>query len=1287
MTAGTIVIGDWTNLDPQTMTNLYLYGQVDTPTSFGERLRSNEEIDSYPTNSATVKNLEVKIDMVSFMDTGPGRYAFASEASFVQDFFTGGVSLANGTYTKQDLIANHGYTLADFRIDVVHYETDPNSDDYALRTYVYNNAAFVISDATEFVINGDNIYINKMCIQALDDNFDFESSGSLTQIGDIFLESVIDPSSIGRRVEIEFINAENVPISSDRYTVENFLQDSIDAAAVPGGLLIPDAYSAVSDIIDDLNESGTIQYETDNGDVIYGTNANETINGTSGNDIIVSGTNSGGTDIINAGDGNDVIYSSNSIQGDTINGGNGSDTVDYSNIDLVYGSGGINSGNAWGWGGLANQNWDSVLPNGFASGVSIAISAHGVGADTFVSIENVTGTNGNDSISGDEYSNTIDGLGGMDHIHTTGVGPDTIVWHENQITGTWCDFDRDDTIQLAGFTTDVVKAIEIDGEYFYVWIDNGVLPTREQLVLHSISIQQTDLDGNVDANGVTFRNPNGTNVDIANLIIGDVGLLDAFQCSVGDDNFAGTDNDDFVNGNQGNDSITTGAGNDGLYGGAGNDLLNAGAGNDRVYAGIGDDTVSFILQENTLTSDHYFGNQGVDHLDLYFNSSELTSGIRSSLISFRNFLANPTNIDDDATGGGTFDFAFDLSVSRFETFTLFVNNVATQMSINARNDMFFGSVNVPITGNFLVDNGGGADTGFIDTIFANAGTFATTHGGSVVISANGNFTYTPPVGFSGIDSYIYTANDGQGTTGTATAEFGVGLPGVVAGTSASQTLTGTSGNDTMYGLGGNDTLNGNDGNDTLNGGTGVDTMVGGIGNDIYIVDSSGDSVTEGSSAGTDTVQASINYTLGSNVENLTLTGSGNLTGTGNSLVNIITGNSGNNTLDGGSGIDTLIGGIGNDIFIVDNTSEVVTEAGGQGTDEVRSSATYTLSANIENLTLTGSGNIGGTGNTIANTIVGNSGDNALSGGGGNDTLDGGSAGSDTLTGGTGDDTFIVNSTGDSVVELAAEGTDIVFSSSSTHTLSSNVENITLTGASNIAAIGNTLDNIMIGNTGNNTLTGNDGNDSLDGGAGNDSMIGGIGNDAYYVDSSSDTITEAVGAGTDTVNSTAATFALATNVENLVLTGTANINGTGNTLNNTITGNSGINTIDGGTGTDTMIGGAGDDTYTVDNVGDIITENLNEGNDLVLSYVTYTLATNVDYLALLGSTNINATGNALNNSIAGNSGANIIIGGDGDDYMDGGAGIDNIAGGLGNDIYVEIPSKLTTNFRGKVTTQS
>jgi len=220
------------------------------------------------------------------------------------------------------------------------------------------------------------------------------------------------------------------------------------------------------------------------------------------------------------------------------------------------------------------------------------------------------------------------------------------------------------------------------------------------------------------------------------------------------------------------------------------------------------------------------------------------------------------------------------------------------------------------------------------------------------------------------------------------------------------TLTGTT---NINGTGNtlNNIITGNSGNNILNGATGIDTLIGGLGNDTYQIDTTTDTITENANQGTDTVQSSVTYTLGNNLENLTLTGTTNINGTGNTLNNVITGNSGNNILNGATGIDTLIGGLGNDTYQIDTTTDTITENANQGTDTVQSSVTYTLGNNLENLTLTGTANINGTGNTLNNVITGNSGNNILNGSDGNDTLIGGT-GNDTITGGAGSDRFTFN---------------------------------------------------------------------------------------------------------------------------------------------------------------------------------------------------------------------------------------------------------------------------------------
>jgi Ca2+-binding RTX toxin-like protein len=191
------------------------------------------------------------------------------------------------------------------------------------------------------------------------------------------------------------------------------------------------------------------------------------------------------------------------------------------------------------------------------------------------------------------------------------------------------------------------------------------------------------------------------------------------------------------------------------------------------------------------------------------------------------------------------------------------------------------------------------------------------------------------------------------------------------------------------------------------------------------VNSTGDVVVETSTLATeiDTVQASITYTLGANMENLTLIGTAAINGTGNGLNNILTGNAaanklignvGNDMLNGLSGSDTMIGGIGDDNYMIDVLTDVITENINEGTDLVNvaigsSGGTYALGANIENATLINTVAYNLNGNTLNNVLAGNAMANKLTGGAGNDTLIGG-LGNDILTGGLGNDLFRFTST-------------------------------------------------------------------------------------------------------------------------------------------------------------------------------------------------------------------------------------------------------------------------------------
>ena len=281
-------------------------------------------------------------------------------------------------------------------------------------------------------------------------------------------------------------------------------------------------------------------------------------------------------------------------------------------------------------------------------------------------------------------------------------------------------------------------------------------------------------------------------------------------------------------------------------------------------------------------------------------------------------------------------------------------------------------------------------------------------------------------------------------------------------------------------------------------------MVGGLGNDTYTVDNLGDVVVEAIGEGIDAIRATLGtYTLGATVENLSFTGVGAFTGTGNALANAITGGAGNDSLfggegndglNGGLGADSMVGGLGNDTYTVDNLGDVVVEAMGEGTDTVRTTlSAYTLGTDLENLSFTGVGDFTGTGNALANAIAGGTGNDSLFGGEGNDGLNGG-LGADSMVGGLGNDTYTVDNLGDVVVEAVGEGIDTVRTTLSAYTLGSDVEYLSFTGIGAFTGAGNALANAITGGTGNDMLDGGAGADRLTGGLGNDTLVGGLGLD-------------------------------------------------------------------------------------------------------------------------------------------------------------------------------------------------
>jgi Ca2+-binding RTX toxin-like protein len=410
-------------------------------------------------------------------------------------------------------------------------------------------------------------------------------------------------------------------------------------------------------------------------------------------------------------------------------------------------------------------------------------------------------------------------------------------------------------------------------------------------------------------------------------------------------------------------------------------------------------------------------------------------------------------------------------------------------------------------GNDTLDGGDGADT-----LLGGSGNdrYIVTDTLDTLIELPGGGYDTAEIRLSGgnwllpgdIDAAILDATSGLATL------TGNELANVLTGNQLANLLAGGAGNDSLHGLGGDDSL------------------YGGSGDDSYFVDSSADLTIELAGEGSDSVRASVSWTLADHVEHLFLLGTTALDGSGNGLANTLAGNNGANTLlglagndvllgnggddwlDGGSGNDVLNGGLGNDTYVIDSGADSITDGGGIDTIMVDYAAgAYTLGSGIEHGSL---GEAAGaarlTGNGGANRLTGNGLANVLDGGLGNDWLDGGT-GADTLIGGAGNDTYRIEDAGDRISESSFGsfgGIDrviVALSTGTSYTLRAGLEQAELEDGSGVLNLtGNAAANLLLGNARENLLQGMKGADTLVGGAGDDTLNGGAGADRFVFDS-------------------------------------------------------------------------------------------------------------------------------------------------------------------------------------------
>ncbi|QNM95695.1 calcium-binding protein [Chitinimonas koreensis] len=1024
--------------------------------------------------------------------------------------------------------------------------------------------------------------------------------------------------------------------------------------------------------------------------VLTGTAGNNIFNGGAGDDTLIGGL---GNDILDGGAGNDTASYADSTAAVTVSlavttaqdtGAAGIDTL--SNIENLIGGSGNDSlsGNAQAnrldggkgsdtlTGGAGNDTYvvdnvgDVVVESSTLASEIDTVVARISGYTLGANVENLVLDGAALTGSGNALNNVLTGTAG-NNIFNAAAGDDTLIGGlGNDIldggagsdTASYADSTAALTVNLAVTTAQDTGAAGSD-----------TLTNIENLIGGSGNDSLTGnalanrLDGGKGSDTLTGGAGNDTYVvDAAGDMVVETSMLaseiDTVVAKISgytlaanvenlvlDGGLTGSGNalNNLLTGNAGNNIFNAAAGDDTLIGGLGNDILDGGAGSDTAsYA----DSTAAVTVSLAITTAQDTGAAGSDTLS---NIENLLGGSGNDSLSGNaqaNRLDGGKGSDTLTGGAGNDTYVVDAAGDVVIETSALASEIDT---VVARISGYTLAANVE---NLVLDGGlTGSGNALNNLLTGNAGN-------NIFNAAAGDDTL-----LGGLGNDILDGGAGSDTASYADATAAVTVS--LAVTTAQN--TGAAGSDTLsnienlVGGSGNDSLTGNALANRLDGGSGNDTLIGGGGNDSYVIDSAGDVVNETSTLATevDTVIARIGgYTLGANVENLTLDGAA-LTGSGNALNNLLTGNVGNNIFNAGAGDDTLLGGLGNDIL-----------DGGAGNDTASyADNTTAVTASLAITTAQDTGGAGIDTLTSIENLVGGGGNDRLTGNALANRLDGG-MGSDTLSGGAGNDTYLVDAAGDVVVETSALATEIdtVIARISGYTLSSNVENLTLEVEA-LAGSGNELANVLRGNAGNNVLLG---------GLGDDTLFGGLGDDVLDGNGSGQPTTDPGQGGRDTADYSGLGGALTIDlrisaVQNTgagadQLIGIENI--VGGAGNDSLIGNAADNSLAGGEGNDTLVGGGGSDLLAGGNGIDLASYRIETSAvqaDLANLGYQY-IGVNAGWDQLSGIENLEGSQSG-NDMLRGNAAANWLGGLGGNDTLDGGAGLDTLAGGIGNDTYL------------------
>ncbi len=973
------------------------------------------------------------------------------------------------------------------------------------------------------------------------------------------------------------------------------------------------------------------------------------IDGAGGNDSIVAGV---GADVVDGGSGDD-----------TLDGGMGNDTLDGgAGADIFIGGTGV----------------DVATYHASLAGVFVSLDAtyaafqtgDAVG-DSFTGVENLLGSDFNDTLVGDVDANVLAGGAGNDTLEGQ-AGADTLDGGTGSNTASYEHATAGVVVSLMDPAARNSGAAAIGD--VYVSIQNLRGSAHDDTLEGDAG--SNAFDGGTGVDTVTYAN---TAVAVTASLAGGTGVqgaatdtyvaIENLTGGSGNDQLAGDGADNLLIGGSGDDLLSGAGGSDTLIGGAGADMFVGGAGNDSFSGGDGNDTLSF-------------------------------SGTATDLVVTMAADALGTGL---ATGDGndSFDYTVENLIGGDGNDALSGNDLANSLAGGSGNDTLAGG-----DGDDLVNGDGGDDllAGGLgnDTLSGGAGTDTATWAGSgaainaslhtLLASGQGSDVLDADIenltgsghddtlegssganvlaGGAGVDTVTYThagaaiaasLASGSGTLGDAAGDAYLGI----------ENLTGGSHDDTLRGDDGPNRLDGGLGNDTLEGALGNDTLVGGGGIDTvsYAYAGAGTPVTASlaSFGGGTTADGGGDFDSYQLIRNL-VGGLGDDTLSGDGIANLIEGGAGDDALQGAGGADTLSGGTG--------INTVTYALSGAAVSVTINAATGNTGGDAEGDVLSGFAVLRGsahndslTGDIDGNEIYGDVGDDILAGQGGDDTLDGGS-GIDTVSYATATNAVTLKLIFNTVVSTSNGGldygTDI------------------LTGFENI--IGGAGDDVLTGEdasafwVGTNRLVGGDGNDTLEGGGGADTLIGGV--DAIDAGSAGDTVTYAHSPSGVTVILNAASGNIGGDAQDDQLFGFRSL--VGSEFADHLTGDGNDNRIEGGSGDDTLAGGGGDDLL----LGDDGTDTLSfaaAGGDVVVTLAldagnpgsstgegTDTIDYSVEYL----------TGSDYNDTLTGNDKDNRIDGGAGNDILRGGSGNDTLIGGSGSDTasWEGVSAAITASLR-------